>query len=124
VFFDPSDLPNLAPGQYFAVSIGGIDEAVPARIAGFYPELAALPRSLTRYFWQQEKWSQYAPVRLDFDRLSAAQKSKLFAGAQLSASRWQGLSLPGSSVRQWVARQFDGVWHLGASAFAQQPTDR
>jgi HlyD family secretion protein len=124
VFFDPSDLPNLAPGQSFAVSIGGIDEAVTARIAGFYPELAALPRSLTRYFWQQEKWSQYAPARLDFDGLNATQKGKLFARAQLSASRWQGWSPPGSSVGQWVARQLDGVWHLGASAFAQQPTDR
>jgi multidrug resistance efflux pump len=124
VFFDPNDLSKLAPGQSFAVSIGGIDETVTARVAGFYPELAARPRSLTRYFWQQEKWSQYAPVRLDFDGLSPTQKTKVFAWAQLSASRWQGWSLPGSSVRRWVARQLDGLWYLGASAFAQQPTDR
>jgi HlyD family secretion protein len=123
VFFDPSDLSDLSPGASFTVSIGGIDEAVTARVAGFYPELAALPRSLTRYFWQQEKWSQYAPVRLDFDGLSATQKTKVFAWARLSASRWQGWSLPGSSALQWVARQLDGVWHLGPSAFAREPTD-
>ena len=124
VFFDPSELPNLSPGQSFALSIGGIDGAVRARIAGFYPELAALPGSLTRYFWQQEKWSQYAPVRLDFDGLSATQKGKVFAWAQLSASRWEGWNLRGSPAAQWVARQLDSVWQLGISAFAQQPTDR
>jgi hypothetical protein len=124
VFFDPSDLSKLAPGQSFAVSIGGIDETVTARVAGFYPELAARPRSLTRYFWQQEKWSQYAPVRLDFDGLSPTQKTKVLAWAQLSASRWQGWSLPASSGRQWIARQLDGLWYFGTSAFAQQPTDR
>jgi multidrug resistance efflux pump len=124
VFFDPSDLSKLAIGQSFAVNVGGIDEAVTGRIAGFYPELAALPNSLTRYFWQQEKWSQYAPVRLDFEGLSGAQKSKLFAWAQLSASRWEAWTLPGSSVWQWVARQFDGTLHLAASTFTQQSIEQ
>jgi multidrug resistance efflux pump len=124
VFFDLSDLPKLVLGQSFAVNIGGIDEAVTGRISGFYPELAALPSSLTRYFWQQEKWSQYAPVRLDFEGLSAAQKSKLFAWAQLSAARWQGWRLPGTAVWQWVARQFDDALHLAASTSTQQPLEQ
>jgi len=100
VFFDPGDIVKLAFGQRFAVSVGGIEGTVTARVTGFYPELSALPSSLTRYFWQQEKWSQYAPVRLDFDRLSSAQTSKVFAWAQLSASRWQGWGLPDPA--NWV----------------------
>jgi hypothetical protein len=97
---------------------------VSAHITGFYPELAALPSSLTRYFWQQERWSQYAPVRLDFDQLNEAQKQKLFAWAQLSASRWKGARLPGSSVWQWFGRQFDRASHLAASTFTQQSTEQ
>lgn len=118
VFFDPSDLSKIDIGQSFTVNIGGIDEPVTGRISGFYPELAALPSSLTRYFWQQEKWSQYAPVRLDFDGLNSAQKSKLFAWAQLSAAHWQGWRPPGW---QWVARQFNDAVHLAASAYTREP---
>jgi multidrug resistance efflux pump len=124
VFFDPSDRSNVVMGQTFAVDIGGIDEAVSGRVSGFYPELAALPSSLTRYFWQQEKWSQYAPVRLDFDGLSEVQKSKLLAWAQLSAIRWQGWSLPGSSVWQWAVRRFDDGLHLAASTSIQQAIEQ
>jgi multidrug resistance efflux pump len=118
VFFDPSDLSKIEIGQSFTVNIGGIGESVTGRISGFYPELAALPNSLTRYFWQQEKWSQYAPVRLDFDGLNSAQKSKLFASAQLSAAHWQGWSPPGW---QWATRQFNDAMQLAASAYTREP---
>jgi multidrug resistance efflux pump len=123
VFFDPADVDKLVPGQPFTVKIGGIGEPVTARIAGFYPELSALPNSLTRYFWQQEKWSQYAPVRLDFDHLSLANKSRLLAWAQLSASRWEGWDFAGSSLWQWVARQFDGVGHFATLLTEQKAFD-
>lgn len=113
VFFDPRDIGELVPGQPFTVKIGGIGKPVTGRIAGFYPELSALPNSLTRYFWQQEKWSQYAPVRLDFDHLSPAEKGRLLAWAQLSVSRWEGWDLSGP-LWQWVARQFDSVRRLAA----------
>jgi multidrug resistance efflux pump len=88
-FFDPSDSATLTIGQQYSLSISGIGEPVSGRIAGFYPELAALPSSLTRYFWQQEKWSQYAPVRIDFNGLSAEQRDRLRAWAQLSVSHWR-----------------------------------
>lgn len=90
VFFNAADVSRLAIGQSFSIKVGSIDEPVTGRLTGFYPELSALPTSLTRFFWQQETWTQYAPVRLDFDKMSAAQKSKLFAWAQLSASRGLG----------------------------------
>jgi len=126
VFFDPNEISKLAPGQSFSISIGGIDEAVTGRLSGFFPELAALPGSLTRYFWQQEKWSQYAPVRLDFDGLSEAQRKKLLAWAQVSASRWQGWELSASLTAlptrswEWVQRHLDGARRLAASALAPQ----
>jgi multidrug resistance efflux pump len=124
VFFDPNDVAKLAFGQRFTLSVGGIEGPVTARLTGFYPELSALPSSLTRYFWQQEKWSQYAPVRLDFDRLSPAQTSKVFAWAQLSASRWQGWGLPEPAgwvqlAWQWVRDRTDnGRQHRAAAALA------
>ena len=121
VFFEPSDLSKIVSGQSFAVNVGGIDGAVTARVSGFFPELAALPSSLTRYFWQQEKWSQYAPVRLDFVGLNEAQKRNLLAWAQLSAERWQGWSLPGTSLWHWVAQQFEGGFPLAASASTKEP---
>jgi multidrug resistance efflux pump len=106
VFFDPGDVAKLALGQHFTLSVGGIEGPLTARVTGFYPELSALPSSLTRYFWQQERWSQYAPVRLDFDRLSPAQADKVFAWAQLSASRWQGWGLPEPAKLAWLAWQW------------------
>lgn len=116
VFFDPSDIPKLSRGQKFRVSIGGLDKPVSATLTDFYPELSALPSSLTRYFWQEEKWSQYAPVRLDFTNLEEAQRSKIFAWAQLSATR-EGSVIPWSTV----LKPFVGVWRVVTSSFAQQP---
>ena len=123
VFFDPDDVARITLGQHFALNIGGIEGPVSARVTGFYPELSALPTSLTRYFWQQEKWSQYAPVRLDFDRLSPAQTSKVFAWAQLSTSRWQGWGLPDPASwvqlpRQWVGYHADEGRHSAAAVLA------
>ncbi|MBV8132509.1 MAG: HlyD family efflux transporter periplasmic adaptor subunit, partial [Alphaproteobacteria bacterium] len=123
VFFDPADIDKLVPGQAFTVKIGGIGESVTARVAGFYPELSALPNSLTRYFWQQEKWSQYAPVRLDFDRPSIADKSRILAWAQLSASRWEGWDLAGAPLWRWVALQFDGVRRFAALVTQREAFD-
>lgn len=93
VFFDVADVSRVAVGQSYSISIGGVEGSVTGRVTGFYPELSALPASLTRFFWQQETWTQYAPVRLDFVGLSEAQKKKLFAWSQLSASRAFGFGL-------------------------------
>lgn len=131
VFFDPGDVANLAVGQSFSIGIGGIDGSVTGRITGFYPELSALPASLTRFFWQQETWSQYAPVRLDFEGLTVAQKSRLVAWAQVSASRRQDWALPTittelwqSAPVQWAQQHVAGTWRVITSAFAQTPVHR
>lgn len=117
VFFVPGDIPKLARGQRFTIDIGGVGKPVTGVLTDFYPELSALPSSLTRYFWQEEKWSQYAPVRLDFTGLTDEQRSKIFAWAQLSASRQEG---PVSWA--WLRRQLD-IWrHPSGSSFAQERT--
>jgi membrane fusion protein, multidrug efflux system len=122
VFFDPSDVAKLARGQSFEISVQSFDKPVHGTVTGFYPELSALPSSLTRYFWQQEKWSQYAPVRLDFTNLSDTQRSRLFAWAQLSASRWTGWRV--TSVLEWVQQHLNGAWQFVAAGFVQRPIDR
>jgi multidrug resistance efflux pump len=128
VFFDPSDIGKLARGQSFDISIGGVDQPVRGTVTDFYPELSALPSSLTRYFWQQEKWSQYVPVRLDFTDLSAAQQSQIFAWAQLSASRSSfGLAEITGAVSVswlWFQSHLAGAWQLITESFAQPPATR
>jgi len=119
VFFDPSDSAKLVRGEVFDISIGGLDKPVTATLTDFYPELSALPSSLTRYFWQEEKWSQYAPVRLDFVNLTDAQRGKLFAWAQLSASRSQA-----PDGWRWVRRHLDNLWPFVNTSYAQPPKDR
>jgi multidrug resistance efflux pump len=129
VFFDPSDIAKLEPGQSFKVDITGVAKSVTGTVTGFYPENSALPSSLTRYFWQQEKWSQYVPVRLDFANLDATHRRKLYAWAQLSASRWQvwtaadAASAVSDSWR-WVQRHFNGARQYVSASFAQQSMDR
>jgi multidrug resistance efflux pump len=129
VFFNPNDIPKMTRGQSFDISIDGIDKPMTGTVTDFYPELSALPSSLTRYFWQQEKWSQYVPVRLDFTNLSAMQWSNLFAWSQLSASRWQGWSPADATAAvsaswQWVQQHLNGGWQFVASSFAQQSMHR
>jgi multidrug resistance efflux pump len=123
VFFDPGDIAKLSLGQRLTLNIEGIAGPVAGSIAGFYPELSALPSSLTRYFWQQERWSQYAPVRVDFEGLNAVEKDRLAAWAQLSVSHWQLPAGWGDHYRRWtevvwgwVQRQFNSARRLMAEA--------
>ncbi|MBV8399995.1 MAG: HlyD family secretion protein [Acetobacteraceae bacterium] len=119
VFFAPSDVPRLDRGQKFKISIGGVGGSVSGKLTDFYPELSALPGSLTRYFWQEEKWSQYIPARIDFTDLTPSQRSKVFAWAQLSATR------EGAPVSlAWLDRHLRFMRQLITSSFAQERVDR
>jgi multidrug resistance efflux pump len=125
VFFDPADIAKVAAGQTFQMNIEGINKPVTGTVTDFYHELSALPSSLTRYFWQREMWAQFAPVRLDFTNLDEAQRSKLFAWAQLSATRFDGWTpanaTAGSGSWQWVLKPINWAWQFVAASFAQQP---
>jgi multidrug resistance efflux pump len=114
VFFDPSDIPHLARGQTFTLDIGGLEKPVKGTLTDFYPELSALPSSLTRYFWQEEKWSQYAPARIDFTNLSEEQRGKIFAWAQLSATRSESFV-----TWHWVRRRLAWIWPFSSASYAQ-----
>lgn len=126
VFFDSNAIAKIKPGQSFKLNIEGISKPVSGRVTNFYPELSSLPSSLTRYFWQREMWSQYAPVRIDFTDLDPAQRSRLFAWAQLSASRaddWGAANLinAASLSWKWIEGRLNWAWkgsdsQLGATA--------
>ena len=121
VFFDPGDVPKLAPGQASRSRIGGIDEPVTGTLTDFYPELSALPSSLTRYFWQEEKWSQYAPARIDFTNLSPANGTRSSPGRnfRLPAARLEHAS----SSWNWV-RSISAGLAVHATGLARKPIDR
>jgi multidrug resistance efflux pump len=123
VFFDPKDARKVATGQLFNIKIEGVSNPVTGRVIDFYPELSALPSSLTRYFWQREMWSQYAPVRLEFINLDATQRNRIFAWAQLSASRFDGWSASHATAKsslQWVQRHLSWAWQLVGVTFPRQ----
>jgi multidrug resistance efflux pump len=129
VFFDPNYISRIASGQLFEIRVQGIDEPVTGRVTDFYPELSALPTSLTRYFWQKEIWSQFVPVQLEFADLNATQRSKLFAWAQLSVSRRRSWSAPDATAAapvswQWVQQRLGWAWQFVAASSAQQRMDR
>ena len=88
-FFDPSDATRLHVGDTVTLAASGIDEKLTGKIGGFYPEQSALPDSLTRYFWQDQKWSQYVPVRVDFTGLSEAQQKAIYASSEAKVSLWR-----------------------------------
>ena len=123
VFFDPKDIAKVAAGQSFNIRIEGVSEPVTGRVTDFYPELSALPSSLTRYFWQREMWSQYAPVRLDFINLDARQRNQVFAWAQLSASRLEGWTVANTTAAaslRWVQQHVNWAWQLVGDSFPRQ----
>lgn len=85
-FVDPTDATRVHHGDRLDVTITGLEGAVHGVVSGFFPELSGLPDSLTRYFWQREKWSQFEPLRIDFADLSDKQREAIRAGAQVSIS--------------------------------------
>jgi multidrug resistance efflux pump len=118
VFFDPSDRSRLFRGQDFDLKVQGVPDQVSATLTDFYPELSALPSSLTRFFWQREMWSQYVPARLDFANLDPEQSSRIFAWSQVSASRADGWGAPDLA-------QLSSLWRRGLrQMFGLLPPDQ
>ena len=123
VFFSPSDVPRLAKGQTFDIRVSGVEKPIRGTVTNFYPELSALPGSLTRFFWQREMWSQYTPVRIDFVGVSPEERGRLFAWAQVSVSHWAGFGAPGlstiaTSSWDWARRSALSAWQFVTTPFA------
>ena len=126
VFFSPADSGRLARGQTFDINVQGLDKPIKGTLIDFYPELSALPGSLTRFFWQKQMWSQFIPVRLDFVGLDADQQNAPFAWAQLSVSRWDGwntadVAAMATGSWDWARQHILGAWHMVATNSAQHP---
>lgn len=100
-FVDPDDAVRLKVGEEIPVKVTGLGKPISGQVTGFYPEYSGLPASLTRYFWQQEKWSQFEPMRIDFAGLDDTQQKALRASAQIAISIWR---LPERGIFGWAAR--------------------
>jgi multidrug resistance efflux pump len=98
-FLDPGDAPRLKPGEEIPVKVSGMKAPITATVSSFYPEYSGLPAALTRYFWEEQKWSQFEPVRFDFYGLSDAERKALRASAEVSISIWR---LPTTGVFGWL----------------------
>jgi multidrug resistance efflux pump len=88
-FMSPNDAIRVKGGDRVEMTVGGVPGKIKAEVVGFYPELSGLPTALTRYFWEQEKWAQFEPVRLNFVDLTDDQRRHLKASAQISISLWR-----------------------------------
>jgi multidrug resistance efflux pump len=86
VYFRPADAARLAPGRTVRITSPNVAESFAARVVGAHPERPGMPPAMSRFFWQDERWSQYAPVRLDFAGLTAAQQSQISAGMRVDVS--------------------------------------
>jgi multidrug resistance efflux pump len=110
-FLDPSDAVRLEPGRRIRISVRGVDGAFEGEVVGHHPEITGLPDALTRYFWQEEKWSQYMPVRISLAAAPAAKAVAIKDGAQVSISAWEP---PADLVGPWdalkIAVEFGTDW--------------
>jgi multidrug resistance efflux pump len=89
VYFRPADAARIAPGKTVTITSPNVAESFAARVVGAHPERPGLPPTMSRYFWQDERWSQYTPMRLDFSGLTAAQQSQISAGMRVDVSIWE-----------------------------------
>jgi len=89
VYFRPADAARVAAGKTVTITAQNTSESFSGRVTGAYPEQSGLPASFSRFFWQEERWSQYTPVRIDFTSLSAAQRSQISAGTRINVSIWE-----------------------------------
>jgi multidrug resistance efflux pump len=101
-FFRTDDVGRLKPGLDLTLSVAGMEGPVTGRVTGVYPEMSGLPQSITRYFWQQERWSQYAAVRIDLVGLSSEMRQGLRSGARIRASVWQRPSFVSPEAWAWI----------------------
>ena len=85
-YFDPATVSKLHLNQNVDVNIAGLSSPVAGRIGVIYPSLSKLPPQLTRFFWQHVQWTEYRPVRIMLDRLTADQRQQLYYDAQARIS--------------------------------------
>lgn len=84
-FLSPDDADRVRAGMAATVKIPGLGE-VSGRVTSVRSEMSQLPQTLTRYFWERKQWTQYRPVRVSFDNLSAAQRQQLLYGGRVDVS--------------------------------------
>jgi multidrug resistance efflux pump len=98
VYFRPADVARIAPGRTVTVTAPNVSEPFTARVIGVHPERPGLPPTMARFFWQEERWSQYAPVRLDFVEPTGAQRNEISAGVRVNVSIWEIPDIAGPTL--------------------------
>lgn len=119
MYFRPTDVARILPGRMVTITSPISPEPFTARVVGAHPERPGLPTTMSRYFWQDERWSQYAPVRLDFADLTEAQKSQISAGLRVNVSLWEAPDIAGT-VLGALRRLFGGSPTAHAAASGAQ----
>ncbi|MHB8355070.1 MAG: HlyD family secretion protein [Vulcanimicrobiaceae bacterium] len=85
-YFSPSTTDRIQIGEPVDVKIAGIPHTLSGRVGSIYPDLAALPAQLTRFFWQRVQWTQYRPVRILLDHVKPQDRARLYYDAQARIS--------------------------------------
>ncbi len=91
-YFSPGGVENVSIGQPVKIRIAGVKDQVTGHVLSIYPDLSRLPPQLTKFFWQHVQFAEYRPVKIAIDRISAADRQKLYYDAQARVSinlhRW------------------------------------
>ncbi|HTV73669.1 MAG TPA: HlyD family efflux transporter periplasmic adaptor subunit [Candidatus Acidoferrales bacterium] len=85
-YFNPDSVAKVQIGEPADVSIAGLPHGVAGRVAAIYPDLVRLPPQLTKFFWQHVQFSEFRPVKISLDELSAADRARLYYDAQARIS--------------------------------------
>jgi membrane fusion protein (multidrug efflux system) len=99
-YLDPKDVRRIALGLPATLTINGLPGRYAGRVTAILPLVEELPPALRRYFWQDEEWQQYAPVRIDLRGLGPAQRRQLSFGtrADVTIEVWN----PGFDLQRWL----------------------
>jgi multidrug resistance efflux pump len=81
-YFNPDSVGRIHLGEAVGVSIAGLSHDVTGQIVAVYPDLARLPPQLTKFFWQHVQFSEFRPVKIALDGISAADRGRLYYDAQ------------------------------------------
>lgn len=97
-YFSPSSVASVELGQEARISVAGLPHDVTGHVVAIYPDLSKLPAQLTKFFWQHVQFSEFRPVKIAFDRLTPAEREKLYYDAQARVYISRGATAPASSV--------------------------
>jgi membrane fusion protein (multidrug efflux system) len=105
-YLKPTDVRRINIGSEAEIQINGMSGTFQGRVRAILPLVENLPPALSRYFWQDQEWQQYAPVEIELPDLSPAQRRQLTFGARsdVTIQLWRpaGVPLDGVRLPDWL----------------------